>query len=86
MVRFWIQDNGPGLTDEEQSRLFQPFTRLHREQIQGHGLGLSIVQRIITKLGGRVAVYSEGIPGKGTIFSFTLPSPEYSILTNFSES
>ena len=81
MIQFWIQDNGPGLTPEEQDQLFQPFMRLHKQQIQGHGLGLSIVQRIVTKLGGRVAVESEGVPGRGTTFSFTLPSPEYSILT-----
>ena len=74
MVRFWIQDNGRGLTVEEQNQLFKPFTRLHKGQIQGHGLGLSIVQRIVNKLGGEVAIQSDGIPGQGTVFSFTLPA------------
>ncbi|NTW97625.1 MAG: GNAT family N-acetyltransferase, partial [Oscillochloris sp.] len=57
-VRFWVQDNGPGLTDEQQIRLFTPFTRLHTDRVEGHGLGLSIVQGIVKKLGGEVGVES----------------------------
>lgn len=71
MVRFWIRDNGPGLTPEEQAQLFVPFSRLSQAQVKGHGLGLSIVQRIVAKLGGEVGVESE--PGTGSTFSFTLP-------------
>lgn len=70
MVRFWVQDNGPGLTPEEQSLLFTPFTRLSSQQ-EGHGLGLAIVKRIVEKLGGQVGVESE--PGRGSRFTFTLP-------------
>lgn len=73
-VRFWIRDNGRGLTAEEQARLFVPFTRLDQVRATGHGLGLSIVRRIVTKLGGRVGVESEGIPGQGSVFYFTLPT------------
>jgi len=73
MVRFWVRDNGPGLTKEEQATLFTEFTDFKQVNIKGYGLGLSIVRRIITKLGGEVGVESEGIPGKGCIFSFTLP-------------
>lgn len=73
MIRFWISDNGPGLTEEEQDQLFKPFRRLGKERVKGHGLGLSIVQRIVEKLGGRAFVESEGIEGKGSVFSFTLP-------------
>lgn len=72
MIRFWVRDNGQGLTPEEQSRLFVPFERLSQVRIEGHGLGLSIVQRIVTKLGGAVGVESE--VGRGSIFSFTLPA------------
>jgi signal transduction histidine kinase len=72
MVRFWVRDNGPGLTLEEQKQLFTPFTRLHRERAEGHGLGLSIVQQIVEKLGGQAGVESE--PGKGSLFYFTLPT------------
>jgi len=71
-IRFWVQDNGAGLTGAEQSRLFVPFTRLYGVGLGGHGLGLSIVRRIVEKLGGRVAVTSE--PGRGSRFSFTLPA------------
>jgi two-component system sensor histidine kinase/response regulator len=72
MVRFWVRDNGPGLSPEEQARLFRPFTRLDQAQTKGHGLGLSIVRRIVEKLGGEVGVESE--EGKGSVFSFTLPA------------
>jgi signal transduction histidine kinase len=73
MVRFWLRDNGPGLNTEQQAQLFAPFTRLDRIRPNGHGLGLSIVRRIMDKLGGQAAVESEGIPGRGCVFSFTLP-------------
>ncbi len=73
MIRFWVQDNGPGLLPEEQAQLFKPFTQLNLTQADGHGLGLSIVQRIVEKLGGQVGVESRGIPGLGCRFFFTLP-------------
>ena len=74
-IRFWVQDNGPGLTPEEQARLFTPFERLHETRASGHGLGLSIVQRIVSRLGGQAGVESEAIPGHGCTFYFTLPAP-----------
>ena len=72
MVRFWVRDNGPGITPEDQSRLFAPFTRLDQIRAGGHGLGLSIVRRIVEKLGGQVGVESR--VGGGSTFSFTLAS------------
>ncbi|MEM7332312.1 MAG: GAF domain-containing sensor histidine kinase [Chloroflexota bacterium] len=71
IVRFWVHDNGQGLTLEEQSRLFAPFTRLSSIRVTGQGLGLSIVQRIMNKLDGEVGV--ESIIGEGSTFSFKLP-------------
>jgi len=71
MVCFWVRDNGIGLTPQEKARLFTPFERLKPEKIEGHGLGLSVVQRIVKKLGGIVGVESE--IGRGSIFYFTLP-------------
>lgn len=68
-VRFWIRDNGSGLSPDESSKLFRPFTTLGAD---GHGLGLSIVQRIADKLGGQVSVVSA--KGEGSEFSFTLPA------------
>jgi len=71
MIRFWVQDNGEGLSPEAQAKLFTPFTRLHQERAEGHGLGLSIVQQIAEKLGGQVGVESQ--VGQGSRFYFTLP-------------
>lgn len=76
-VRFWVCDNGPGLSPEQQARLFTPFTRLHTDRADGQGLGLSIVQRIIEKLGGSVGV--ESVLGQGSTFYFTLPAPDQSL-------
>jgi PAS domain S-box-containing protein len=73
MIRFWVHDNGPGLSLAAQQRLFTPFTQLRQVRTEGQGLGLSIVRRIVEKLGGEVGVESEGMPGRGSIFSFTLP-------------
>lgn len=78
MVRFWVRDNGPGIRPEDQDRLFAPFTQLGKRPVPGHGLGLSIVQRIVEKLNGEVGVESE--PGHGSVFSFTLPAPTMSSL------
>jgi signal transduction histidine kinase len=72
MIKFWISDNGAGISPEEQGSLFAPFTRLNNPKITGQGLGLSIVGRIISKLGGQVGLESE--VGKGSIFFFTLPA------------
>ena len=69
-VRFWVRDDGAGLTPEEQNRLFTPFTRLDHTRAKGHGLGLSIVRRIVKKLGGHVGVESK--IGAGSTFWFTL--------------
>ena len=74
-VRFWVRDNGPGISAEEQSRLFSRFTRLDQGRARGHGLGLSIVRRIVEKLGGQVAVESK--LGHGSTFSFSLPARGY---------
>lgn len=75
MIRVWVQDNGEGIAQEDQSNLFTEFTQLHKstnDKIRGHGLGLSIVRRIAERLGGTVGVESE--IGKGSTFFFTLPS------------
>jgi signal transduction histidine kinase len=72
--RFWVRDNGRGLSADDRAQLFTPFTRLEQGRVEGHGLGLSIVHRIVEKLGGTVAVESRGVPGQGSEFSFTLPA------------
>ncbi len=70
-VDFWVEDNGRGLTTEEQAGIFD-YGRPRKEKTEeGYGLGLSIVKRIAEKLNGQVAVKSsaEG----GSIFTFSLP-------------
>jgi len=74
MIRFWVKDNGPGLTPERQKSLFAEFIRLGEVRVEGRGLGLSIVRRIVEKLGGEVGVESH--IGQGSLFFFTLPSIE----------
>ncbi|WP_420640896.1 sensor histidine kinase [Candidatus Leptofilum sp.] len=71
-IKFWVQDNGQGVDPEKHHQLFTPFTQLSQVRVTGHGLGLSIVRRIIEKLGGEVDVESE--IGKGSRFSFILPA------------
>lgn len=70
-VRFWVRDQGPGLTDAQQTQVFERFTRFHTGA-DGHGLGLSIVKRIVERLGGEVGVESGA--GQGSTFYFTLPA------------
>jgi PAS domain S-box-containing protein len=71
-VRFWIRDNGPGIAAEDRARLFIPFSQLNQVRASGHGLGLSIVRRIVERLDGKVAVTSQ--VGEGSVFAFTLPT------------
>ncbi len=71
-VKFWVQDNGDGLSAEAQATLFTEFTRLDKVRAEGHGLGLSIVRRIMDKLGGTFGV--ESSLGQGSLFYFTLPA------------
>ena len=72
LARFWVRDHGPGLTSDEQAALFTPFQSVYQGHPKGHGLGLSIVRRIINRLDGDVGV--ESAPGQGSTFWFTLPT------------
>ncbi len=73
LIRYWVSDNGKGLSIDEQTHLFQKFERLGQNKIDGHGLGLTIIKTVVERLGGSVGVTSSGIPGEGSTFSFTLP-------------
>ena len=61
----------PGIDPVAQKRLFQEFERLDQKRAQGYGLGLSVVRRIMERLGGEVGV--ESAVGVGSLFFFTLP-------------
>jgi signal transduction histidine kinase len=67
-VRIDVEDSGPGLSDDQRTRLFTPYYTTKRG---GTGLGLAIVQGIVSDHGGRVEVASA--PGQGTAFTLFLP-------------
>ncbi len=73
-LRFWVRDHGDGIPPEQQARLFSRFGRTRSQSAKGHGLGLSIVQRIIEKLGGQVGV--DSCESAGSLFYFTLPAAD----------
>jgi len=71
-----IQDTGLGIPSADQPFIFDKFYRVKTEEtkdIEGHGLGLTIVKSIIERHGGQVWVKSDGVPGKGSRFGFSLP-------------
>jgi len=68
---FFVKDNGIGIDPQYHRRIFEIFDKLDPKSA-GAGLGLSMVQRIVEKCGGRVWVESEGV-SKGSCFYFTLP-------------
>ncbi len=72
-VRVTVQDNGPGLSTEEQARAFDKFRQLGdaRDRPQGTGLGLPICRQIVEHLGGQMWINSQ--PGAGACFGFSLP-------------
>lgn len=71
-ICFWVRDNGIGIAPEDFPRLFSQFNRLGKSDVEGHGIGLSIVKTIVEKLNGSVGVESRGIAGEGTTFTFSL--------------
>ena len=82
-----VEDRGLGIAPQEQRYIFKKFVRgsaAIRERIKGTGIGLAMVQHIVTARGGTVAVESE--PGRGSTFTIALPpagkpadSPEMSV-------
>lgn len=70
-VRYIVQDNGVGIATGNEQRVFAEFSRMGGEKEEGHGIGLSIVRRVIQRLGGTVGVYNLD-PGPGCAFYFSL--------------
>lgn len=73
VVRFEVEDSGPGISKNEQEKLFQKFHRIETNvgKTTGTGLGLYISKLLVEKFGGRIGVKSR--PGKGSTFWFELP-------------
>jgi signal transduction histidine kinase len=78
MVHIGIEDNGIGIADSAQGRIFNVFERLHsEEEFPGTGIGLAIVKKGVERMGGCVAVSST--PGAGSVFHVELPAAESSV-------
>lgn len=72
-VAVHIADSGLGIAPEHRDRIFEPFFTT-RPVGQGSGLGLSVSLGIVQEHGGRIEVQSEGVPGRGSIFTVWLPA------------
>lgn len=66
---FFVGDNGPGFNMAHAGQLFIPFQRIPGIDVDGHGIGLATVKRIVRRHGGRV--WAESSPGDGATFFFT---------------
>ncbi len=63
-VRLWVEDHGIGIAPEHQERIFQVFERIHLpEKYPGTGIGLAIVRKALTRMGGTTGVESDGHTG-----------------------
>jgi signal transduction histidine kinase len=67
-VRIFVTDNGPGMTPEQQNKVFQPFERASAKfsNIEGTGIGLTICEELMKRMGGSIGLESE--PNKGSTF------------------
>ncbi len=70
-VVFHIRDNGRGIAEEDNYKVFEPFRRAGKQDVAGEGMGLAYVLALVRRHGGRIWYASQ--PGVGTKFSFSIP-------------
>jgi len=76
-IILWFEDNGIGVSEEHQEKIFSVFERLHGiERYPGTGIGLAIVRRAAERMKGKVGVISS--PQSGSRFWVSLPCPSES--------
>jgi PAS domain S-box-containing protein len=78
-LHFTVRDTGIGIPTDRLNRLFQAFSQVDASTTRkygGTGLGLAVSKRLSELMGGTMWVESEGVPGKGTAFHFTIRAPE----------
>jgi two-component system sensor histidine kinase SenX3 len=83
VVAISVTDQGPGISPEDQERVFERFYRVdsaRSRQTGGTGLGLSIVKHVFTNHGGEVTVWSQ--PGQGSTFTVRMPELDQSAVTD----
>lgn len=72
-IEFTVSDDGPGIAEKYQARIFEMFTTLHpRDEIEGSGMGLAIAKKYASVSGGTIEVFSQG---RGCRFTVTWPKP-----------
>ncbi|MFO7460173.1 MAG: ATP-binding protein [Desulfatiglandales bacterium] len=73
-VHLSVHDDGPGVSPEYQTRIFEKFVQVKGQEAGGTGLGLAICKEIVRAHGG--AIWVESNPGQGSTFTFTVPAAE----------
>jgi len=71
LLKLRVSDQGKGIAADDLKRIFRPFVRLAEPQVDGSGLGLTLVRSLVDMCDGEVSVRSE--PGRGTTVFVTLP-------------
>jgi PAS domain S-box-containing protein len=71
-LHFTVRDDGPGIAPQYHARIFEMFQMLQpRDRVEGSGMGLAIVKKLVESLGGQITL--ESVEGEGASFSFTWP-------------
>jgi len=79
-ITYNVKDNGIGIKEEQQDKIFEMFTQTENSSQEGDGLGLSLVKKIVEKHNGNITVSST--PNQGTTFKVELPRNKKGPLTN----